>query len=415
MMTNTELLAIARKQIGNGGGKYRDYVHASGDYCNMFVFWLYDANGCGSLFALPKRNYYRTYCPDSIKWCRENLAEIPPYIAMACDISYFDWEPNGIPNHIGVVDHPISTEAIATIEGNTNGGKVAAKKRNTKYITVYRTHFKGTYKKEPLAVDGEMGYQTIGGLQAVVGASVDTILGKVTVRKVQAWAGVNQDAAWGKQTSKGVQKIIGTKVDGAFGENSVKALQKYINAKLFKVTKKTTSQPKPAASAVIPPNAQKLINKMKDLAWAYGTAKSKYAYKGGSPKSACVTAMKKYGYTGKKKQSDCGNFVNTVVRETGIDKSFTSLHAVKTAFPKSEKAFNIVHSGKAIPAGLLKPGDIIRYKKTNNSQHAMFYFGDGKVCDAGHYNRFGNIRKDEKRYAFSNVKKNTIQVLRVKE
>jgi hypothetical protein len=154
---------------------------------------------------------------------------------------------------------------------------------------------------------------------------------------------------------------------------------------------------------------------MDKLAWKYGTAKSKYAYKTGAPTSACKTAMSKHGYKSKAKWSDCGNFVNTVVREAGIDPKFTSLHGVKKAFPKSEAKFNIVFSGKAIPSGVLKAGDIIRYKKTGNDQHAMFYYGNGRVCDAGHYNRFGNIRADEKRYSKSNVKKSTIQVLRVKE
>ena len=162
-------------------------------------------------------------------------------------------------------------------------------------------------------------------------------------------------------------------------------------------------------------NACKLLVEMKELSWAYGTAKSKYAYDSGSPTSICKTIMKKYGYDTKAKMSDCGNFVNSVVRESKVDTKFTSLHAVKTPFPTKEDKFDIVLSGKSIPSGFLKPADIIRYKKTNDSQHAMAYYGDGKVCDAGHYDRFGNIRADEKRYARSNVKTSTIQVLRVKE
>ena len=250
MKTNKELLAIARKQLGNGGSKYRSYVGASGNYCNMFVYWLFNANGCASLFPLPATKYYRTYCPDSIKWCRKNLAEIPPYIAMACDIIYFDWEPNGNPNHIGVVDHKISTSAIATVEGNTSGGIVAAKTRNTKYTTIFRPHFKGTYKKVPLVVDGDMGYQTIGGLQTIVGAGVDTVLGIATVKKTQTWAGTKADGAWGRATSRGIQKKIGLTgkdIDGDFGEKSVRKLQTYINGKLFTV-KTTTTAKKPATT-----------------------------------------------------------------------------------------------------------------------------------------------------------------------
>lgn len=160
--------------------------------------------------------------------------------------------------------------------------------------------------------------------------------------------------------------------------------------------------------------AKDLVKIMDKISWPYGTAKAKWEYKTGSPTDACKTAMKKYGYNTKAKFSDCGDFVNTVVRESGIDTKFTSLRAVKTAFPKSETKFDIVLSGKKIPDGFLKAGDIIRYKKTTNSQHAMMYYGDGKVCDAGHYSRFGHIYKDDKRYNKSNVKHDTLQVLRLK-
>lgn len=272
MMTNTELLAIAKKQLGNSGSKYRKYVGASGNYCNMFVYWLFNANGCASLFPLPATKYYRTYCPDSIKWCRKNLAEIPPYIAMACDIIYMDWEPNGVPNHIGIVDHKISTAKIATVEGNTSGvkngkavsGIVAEKTRNTRYTIIFRPHFKGTYKKVPLKVDGDMGYQTIGGFQVVLSLSADTILGIATVKKAQAWAGAKQDGAWGKGTSKAIQSKLAKegyytgKIDSEFGKQSVIGLQKYCNAKLFTVKTTKPTAPKPAAPKPAAPTRQKM-------------------------------------------------------------------------------------------------------------------------------------------------------------
>ena len=167
-------------------------------------------------------------------------------------------------------------------------------------------------------------------------------------------------------------------------------------------------------TGVMKTNADRLVEKMKLLAWAYGTPKAKWKYKKGAPKAVCKKAMNKYGYKGRARWSDCGDFVTTVVREAGIDKKFKALRGLKSPFPKSNK-FKIVLKGKKIPKGFLKPGDIIRYKKTNGHQHAMFYFGNGKVCDAGHYSRFGNIRKDEKRYAWKNVRFKTLQVLRVKD
>lgn len=257
MLTNTQLLAIAKKQIGNGGSKYRSYVHASGNYCNMFVYWLYNANGCASLLPLPKSNYMRTYCPSSIKWCRKNLAEIPPYLAMACDIIYMDWEPNGVPNHIGIVEEKISTDAIKTIEGNTTGkrngktvsGIVAAKTRNTKYTTIFRPHFAPpkTLKKHKLKVDGDFSWNSVYMFQVVLGMTPTGILTKETVQKFQRLINCKPDGAWGKKTSLGAQNFLKKhgcyhgKLDSEFGEQSVRALQTWINKKAYPNTKNGAS------------------------------------------------------------------------------------------------------------------------------------------------------------------------------
>ena len=206
--------------------------------------------------------------------------------------------------------------------------------------------------------------------------------------------------------------------DGVFGKKS------YARALAYKLTvsaKKTTSATKTSTTVkkpatAKPTSAQKLLAKMKELAWAYGTKKSKYAYKTGAPKAVCKKAMKKYGWADNKAElSDCGNFVSTVVRESGVSKSFKALHGTKTPFPKAEKGFNIVLKGKKIPSGFLKPGDIIRYKKKNGNQHVLFYVSNGRICEASHHNRFGAIIKDEKKYNNSSIAKiGTVQVLRAK-
>lgn len=237
MKTCNELLAIARKQLGNNGSKYRKYVGMSGSWCDMFVYWLYDANGNGSLILWKGNQRY--YCPASIRWCRKNLAEIPMYLGMPCDIIYFDWDRNGNPNHIGIVESRRTTESVNTIEGNTSGGKVDDKKRTGYIQAVFRPHFKPTgLKKSKLTVDGAFEYQSIYMLQLALKAcgyslEADGILGKATVKALQKKAGVSADGAWGTKTSKAVQKMVGTTVDGAFGKNSVKALQTWINKKVY--------------------------------------------------------------------------------------------------------------------------------------------------------------------------------------
>ena len=408
-MNNKETYNLAKSFLGQGGAVFRKYcgLPSGAAWCNAFVTYIFHKSGNANLYCGGKK---QTYCPTSIKLCRKDMAEIPMYLAMPMDVIYFDWDRNGVPNHIGFVREKVSTDTINTIEGNTSN-KVMLKSRPKKYVCgIFRPHFKATFTLKKLAVDGDCGHNTIAGLQkALGGIAVDGILGIATVKRLQKYLAISQDGVWGKGTSKAVQKLVGAKQDGEFGPASVKKLQEWINKKVYPSTSGTPTVTKPTTSS----NADKLVSKMKDLAWAYGTPEKKWKYKTGAPKSTCKTAMNKYGFKTKIQLSDCGHFVATVVRASGVDKSFTPLKGTKESFPSCGSHFSIVYKGKKIPDGTLKPGDIIRYKK-KSGQHAMFYFGDGKICDAGRGNRFGNIRKNDHRYNKSNVKYSTIQVLRAK-
>lgn len=420
MTTSKQVYDVAKSHLKHNGSHARAYCGMkSGPYCCAFVTMCMQKSGGAKLFYGGKKC---TYCPNAIKWAQANLAQVPLYLAMRMDLIFFDWQPNGTPDHIGFVLDKISTDKIQTLEGNTSGGIVAIKKRGGYIQGVFRPHYAPgrTLKKSKLAVDGDFGYHSIYMLQIALKQKADGILKKSDVKALQKKVGVSPDGAWGAKTSKKVQKLIGAKIDGAFGPASVKKLQEWTNtvnypAKKATVTKKpaTTAKTKTAAKPSLT-NEQKLINEAKALAWPYGTDKKKYSFKTGAPRDVCKAAMKKYGWADSMAEmSDCGNFVSTIVRESGVDKSFKALHGIKDPFPTTEKAFNIVHKGKAIPAGFLKPGYIIRYKKLNGRQHAMMYLGDGKVCEASHKNRFGAIVKDTKRYN-TQSKKKTIQVLRAK-
>lgn len=418
-MTCTEFYNFIKKQIGKGGKVFRAFCSmVSGAWCCAYVTYNFHKTGNKALFYGGKKV---TYCPTAIKWCYTHLAQIPMYLAMPGDIIFFDWNKNKVPDHIGHVKKKKNTKSILTHEGNTNGGVVAEKERPVKYVLgIFRPHFKppkGVKKKE-LEVDGDCGCFTVYNLQIALKMKPTGILTKATVKALQKRAWTTADGAWLVKTSKAVQKMTGATPDGDFYIASVKALQKWVNKQngYVKTSKGTVKvvKPAPKATPAKVTNQQKLLNKMKELAWAYGTDKKKYAFKTGAPRDACKEAMKKYGWADSKaEESDCGNFLSTVVRES-VNKSFKALHGKKTPFPKTEKGFDTVLQGKKIPKGFLKPADIIRYKKKNGNQHAMFYFGDGKVCEASHKSRFGAIVKDTKRYN-TQSKTKTIQVLRVKE
>lgn len=417
MTTNKQLIAIAQKYIGQGGARFRKFAGLGNGqpWCNAFVDYVADEAGAAQFYFNGRKE---TYCPSSIKWCKKNLAQVPLYLALPADIIYFDWERNGTPNHIGLVREHKSTSEIRTIEGNTSGGVVAQKTRASKYIQgVFRVHLRPSgYKLGKLTVDGSFGYSSIANLQRALHIDIDGVLGKGTVKALQKRAGVKQDGAWGTKTSKAVQKLAGVKVcDGEFGPVSVKALQKWINKQNETPTPAPEPTPDPEPTPEPQTNADKIIARINEYAYKYGTPSKDYSYKKGHPKATYKLALKKYmKKTAKISQSDCGYFVSTVIRAAGISKSFLALRGRKQSFPAVPSSMKVVHKGKKIPSGLLKPGDVIRYKKKGGGQHTLMFYGGGKIAEAGRGHYFPAIKKDTKKYNKSNVKKSTIQVLRAR-
>ena len=230
---NIEQLAIAKKYLGYGGSRFCKYcgLPSGSAWCDAYVTTIFHEAGNASLFCNGTK---QTYCPTTIKWCLKNLASIPPFLALPSDIIFFDWELNGVPNHIGFVRERKDCDSIYTIEGNTDGSRCAQKTRNTKYVQgIFRPHFKASYKIAKLDVDGLFGYNSIAMLQKALGVTVDGVLGQGTVKALQRKAGVTADGLWGKATSKAVQKMVGVKQDGLFGKDSTKALQRWINNKVY--------------------------------------------------------------------------------------------------------------------------------------------------------------------------------------
>ena len=230
-MTNTEQLKIALSYRGKGGSVFRKYcgLPAGAFYCCAYVVTIFAKAGNSALFCDSRKV---TYCPTAIKWCAENLAQIPMYLAMPSDVIFFDWQPNEVPDHIGFVVERKSADSIITIEGNTSGGIVAVKERTAHEVqAIYRPHFEAKFDtSKPLVIDGQLGYSSIAMLQLALGEKVDGILGLKTVKALQRKVGVTADGVWSTKTSKAIQRMLKVKDDGLFGENSVKALQKWINA-----------------------------------------------------------------------------------------------------------------------------------------------------------------------------------------
>ena len=235
---NTELLKLAQAHLGQGGAVFNRYCNSSGAWCCAFVTYMFHEGNDSPLFYGGKKV---VYCPTAIKWCSANLAMIPAYLALPMDIGFFDWNHNGLPDHIGFIRERKSCDEVYTIEGNTSGGIVAQKTRPVKYIQgIYRPHFKASFDaSKPLVIDGLFGYNSIAVTQTALkklgyyNGAIDAIMGKGTVKAIQKWAGVAQDGAWATKTSKAIQKKLGVTADGLFGKESCKAFQKWANAQVF--------------------------------------------------------------------------------------------------------------------------------------------------------------------------------------
>ena len=401
MKSNTEQLAIAKKYVGYGGSKFRKFcgLPSGSAWCDAYVTTIFAEAGNASLFCNGTK---QTYCPTTIKWCLKNLASVPPFLALPSDIIFFDWELNGVPNHIGFVRERKSCDEIYTIEGNTGNSICANRTRNTKYVqAVFRPHFKASFKIGTLEVDGLMGYNTIAMLQTALKAkgtysgAVDGILGKGTVKGIQKLCGVTADGLWGNGTSKAVQKkLCGVTADGYFGKNSVKALQRWINA----VTKSTPSTWVDKANA-----------------WARKISAEKYHYvKWNSKVTATHTCPictgRKYdnyygwnciGYSfavwrhgaGLKNKCSCG--VISSGKGGQWDRLLKDSQATANANATKWVGIPVTvirNGGKAIPLSMLKAGDICCLYKNGTAEHIIYYMGGGKYSDSNTTGGIGNAK-----------------------
>ena len=183
-----------KSHLGEGGTKAHKYCHMSGGpWCCAEVSLVYGETN-KSLFYGGK---YCTYCPNAIKWCRAYLAELPMYLSMGGDVIFFDWNANGVPDHIGEVDYRIDTEKIATVEGNTGSPALVRKRvRPKKYVIgVFRPLYPPATKptKEPLKIDGAFETKSIYMLQIALGLTPTGIFDKATVNAWQKKVGTTPD------------------------------------------------------------------------------------------------------------------------------------------------------------------------------------------------------------------------------
>ena len=116
---NQAIVEIALTQVGNVGGEpYWSWWGLSerAEWCAMFVSWCADQAGLLDAGAIPKFEncvWGANWFKDNVGWA-DGSAEPSPG-----DIIFFDWEPDGYPDHVGIVEK-CEGGLVYTIEGNVN-------------------------------------------------------------------------------------------------------------------------------------------------------------------------------------------------------------------------------------------------------------------------------------------------------
>lgn len=238
------------------------YYGTSGvPYCAMFVSWVMAQAGA-KCEGIPG-----AYCPWILSAGKSAGKVVQPANARKGDVVLFDWESDGVSDHVGFVESNVGG-VLRTIEGNTNNGCVA--RRTRAYSTVcgvIRPDYDGASSVggaavAQIAVDGYWGMGTTSALQKALGTTQDgivsdqyapykainpglvatswewhskTTLGSDMVRALQRKIGATVDGVAGPKTFRALQAYVGTYQDGAIDSpsNCVKALQKRLNAGIF--------------------------------------------------------------------------------------------------------------------------------------------------------------------------------------
>ena len=116
---NAAMVAVAQTQIGNLGGEpYWSWwgLDYRVEWCAMFVSWCADQCGYLDSGVLPKMEGVLPF----IDWFRErDQWQGRDYEPIPGDIIFFDWEGDGIADHVGIVEK-VDGDFVYTIEGNTD-------------------------------------------------------------------------------------------------------------------------------------------------------------------------------------------------------------------------------------------------------------------------------------------------------
>lgn len=415
MTKASDVLKVAVSQIGyaespknSNKTKYGAWFGENGvAWCAIYLDWVFDKAGAGSLYphnsnAATAQDYVVSKCGGTwIMKKNTSKASRKAYLAKAKagDIVDFDFGAmDAYRRHIGIVEK-VSGNQIICIEGNTtpdgksgsqsNGGMVCRKTRS--YLSIcsaVRPAYNAKPKTKPTVLPSlpKRGWLQKGDKGAEV-AKMQNIL----IYFGFSCGGCGADADFGSGTKASViafQRKYGLSQDGGWGTKCNAKASELLGIK---------PAPKPAPKPVTKTSAQKIAEKAIECAYPSGTAKSKYTYPNGSPKPEYKAALNRAypdrSSWGKQTRAgaSCDVFVGTVIRDSGIDKSFPrGLDGVEKHCKGNAKwKLTGIKSESS-----MQRGDVIFQIYSGGGGHIAIYLGNGKVANA-HYNgkSYGIIQK----------------------
>ena len=222
MVAPSQVLQIAAREIGykesppgSNGNKFglwygMDYQ----PWCAMFVSYCF-YNADLPLPITTKKGF--AYCPYGVKWFKDKqkLSQTPK----VGDVVFYDWENDGISDHVGIVETVNADDSIIAIEGNTsvgndsNGGQVMRRTRQRGTILGF-----GRPPYDYTDGDGEIHTHPVWPGRYII----------LTTPNIQG----NDVLTWQRQMIKrgwdiGPFGATGKGDDGVFGERSHEALIKF--------------------------------------------------------------------------------------------------------------------------------------------------------------------------------------------
>lgn len=142
-MSVAKMISIAKGEVGeaehpagSNHNKFTVWYGFDGSWCDMFVSWV--ASHAGELAAIGGKH---AYCPDHVSWFKAHNKW--GHTARVGAIVFFDWNGNGLADHVGIVVE-VHSGYIITVEGNSSD-KVRLVKRSAFILGYGYPAYQGGY------------------------------------------------------------------------------------------------------------------------------------------------------------------------------------------------------------------------------------------------------------------------------